>query len=525
MFDNSKNDDLYELPISWIWTVTKDVCSSVKDGTHDTPKYVDEGVPLITSKNLKEYGIDFSNTRNISYQDHNNISIRSGVAKGDILFAMIGTIGNPVIVNTDQVFSIKNVGLFKKNPSFILSNYLKYWLSCSCLQKIIENKGFIKGTTQKFIPLGHLRILPVPLAPLNEQYRIVAKIEELFSELDQGIESLKKAKEQLKIYRQAVLKSAFEGKLTEDWRTQQLKEGKLESAEILLEKIKLEREKYYQQQLEEWQKSVKLWEVNGKEGKKPSKPKKLEEVKPFSNNEIAELSKLPKEWKWVRWDNILAYGDDSFKRGPFGSSLKKSMFVEQGYKVYEQYCPINDDCSFARYFITKEKFEELETFSVKEGDYLISCSGVTLGRITRIPKVYDEGIINQALLRVRINENIIFSDYFLKLFRSPYFQKQIFSNSTGSAIPNVKGVKELKSIHLPLPSINEQLKIVEEIESRFTMCDILETSINESLQKAEALRQSILKQAFEGKLVPQDPNDEPAEKLLEKIKQTTIKIN
>lgn len=107
-------ESLFELPKNWNWTNTSEVCSSVRDGTHDTPKYIEEGIPLVTSKHLKNDTIDFSTTRCISLEEHKQISIRSGVDKGDILFAMIGTIGNPVVVEELRDFSIKNVGLFKK---------------------------------------------------------------------------------------------------------------------------------------------------------------------------------------------------------------------------------------------------------------------------------------------------------------------------------------------------------------------------------------------------------------------------
>ena len=158
----------------------------------------------------------------------------------------------------------------------------------------------------------------------------------------------------------------------------------------------------------------------------------------------SELPVLPEHWQWVTWEMLLAHEDGAFRRGPFGSTLRKSIFVESGYKVYEQYCPINDDCSFGRYYITPEMFKKLKSFEVKAGDFLISCSGVTLGRITQVPEGSDEGIINQALLRVRINNKIIDDKYFLYCFRAPFFQKLLFVNSTGSAIPNLKGVKEFK---------------------------------------------------------------------------------
>jgi type I restriction enzyme S subunit len=176
------------------------------------------------------------------------------------------------------------------------------------------------------------------------------------------------------------------------------------------------------------------------------------------------INEYKNEWDYGVWSDILNPGKDSFKRGPFGSSLKKDMFVDKGYKVYEQYCPINDDCSYARYYVTPEKFEEMRAFEVLESDFLISCSGVSLGRITQVPKNSEKGIINQALLRVRIDLKKYNDDFFKILFRSPAFQKAIFENSTGSAIPNLKGVKELKAMPVPLPDLEEQTEIVRRVE-------------------------------------------------------------
>jgi type I restriction enzyme S subunit len=208
---------------------------------------------------------------------------------------------------------------------------------------------------------------------------------------------------------------------------------------------------------------------------------------------------IPNSWTWVTWESVLAREDGAFKRGPFGSALTKAIFVEKGLKIYEQYCPINDDCSFGRYFITQEKFDELQAFEVKAGDYLISCSGVTLGRITRVPEQFDRGIINQALLRVRIEDSVIDHRYFIHLFRSALFQKAIADNSTGSAIPNVKGVRELKAMLIPLPPLAEQTRIVAEVERRLSVVDRLESVVTANLQRATRLRQSILQQAFTGR--------------------------
>ena len=116
------------VPEGWVVGSAEQVCSSVRDGTHDTPDYVAIGVPLITSKNLDEHGIDFENVKFISEQDHVEISKRSGVSAGDILFAMIGTIGNPCEVKTEATFSIKNVALFKANSEYLNPTYFCCWL-------------------------------------------------------------------------------------------------------------------------------------------------------------------------------------------------------------------------------------------------------------------------------------------------------------------------------------------------------------------------------------------------------------
>lgn len=231
------------------------------------------------------------------------------------------------------------------------------------------------------------------------------------------------------------------------------------------------------------------------------------------------------EWKITHWENILLDKKDSFRRGPFGGALKKDIFVERGYKVYEQYCPINDDCSFSRYYITEEKFHEMNKFEVHAGDFLISGAG-SIGKITLVPEGCEKGIINQALLRVRINNEIYDKRFFLTLFRSPMFQKVIIENSTGSAMQNLKSVKELKQIPVPLPCLSEQHEIVRRVEQLFAYADTIEKQVNNALARVNNLTQSILAKAFRGELTAQWRAENPdlisgensAAALLEKIK-------
>jgi len=135
---------------------------------------------------------------------------------------------------------------------------------------------------------------------------------------------------------------------------------------------------------------------------------------------------------------------------------------------------------------------------VKAKDFLISCSGVTLGRITQVPDEYEEGIINQALLRVRIESKLISDSFFKMLFRSPYFQNQIFGNSTGMAIPNVKGVKELKAIPLPLPPLAEQHRIVAKVDELMALCDQMEDRLTTTATARRQLLEATLVEALSG---------------------------
>ncbi|WP_020558917.1 restriction endonuclease subunit S [Thiofilum flexile] len=156
---------------NWPWVQANDVID-VRDGTHESPKYQENGIPLVTSKNLVGGILDFSSCSYISEDDHLAISKRSFVDDGDILFAMIGTIGNPVIVKKDFEFSIKNVALFKFSKSKVLNRFFLYFLESGLAkQQLLKNS---RGGTQKFVSLKNIRQLQIPLPPLPEQKRIAA---------------------------------------------------------------------------------------------------------------------------------------------------------------------------------------------------------------------------------------------------------------------------------------------------------------------------------------------------------------
>lgn len=408
---------------------------------------------------------------------------------GTTIVGRKGTINTPIYVN-EKFWNIDTA--FGLSPSKILySKYLFYFCQG------FNFKTLDKSTTIPSLAKRDLLKIKLQLAPLPEQRSIVAKIEELFSELDSGIANLQKAKEQLKVYRQAVLKAAFEGELTREWR----KENRY-SMEKDLENYKRAKE------------------IAIKEKLIP----KANYFPKFDEKDL--IYKTPKNWIILPWKSVVSNNKYAMKRGPFGSTLKKEFFVSDGIPVYEQANAINNNAYEHRYFITEEKFKELESFSVTAGEMIISCSG-TLGRISLLPDDARTGVINQALLKIDIDETIIKKDYFLLLFRSESFQRLLYKKSIGTAMRNMVGMKDLKEIPIHLPSIEEQNKIVQEIESRLSVCEHIEATIEEALEKSEALRMSVLKKAFEGKLLSKEEIEackkesdwEPAANLLKRIKE------
>lgn len=452
--------------------------------------YFNGDIPWVKSGELN-YNIIKDTEEHITEEAIKNSSAKI-FPEETLLIALYGaTIGKLAILGVPAATNQAVCGIYKNNN--FLTKFIYYYLFYKKPNLIGQGIGGAQPNISQTI----LKKLLVPVVSQPEQKSIVAKIEELFSELDSGIESLRKAKEQLEVYRQSVLKAAFEGELTKNWR----EENNYSMVSYLnkLKKIKAE----------------------------AIKEKLIPKSDYFPEFNEEDLTyKCPDDWIHLPLKTITKNNRYSLKRGPFGSSLKKEFFVEKGIPVYEQANAINDKPYYHRYFITEEKFNELKAFEVTGGDMIVSCSG-TLGRISLLPDNVKTGVINQALLKIDIDEEILLKKYFILLFRSGTFQTLLFKKSIGTAMRNMVGMNELKEIPIPIPSISEQEQIIIEIESRLSVCENIEANIEEALEKAEALRQSILKKAFEGKLLSKEELEtckqqddwEPAEDLLKRIKE------
>jgi type I restriction enzyme, S subunit len=211
------------------------------------------------------------------------------------------------------------------------------------------------------------------------------------------------------------------------------------------------------------------------------------------------VRELPNGWVSCPVEAIAAPEDNSIKRGPFGSALKKEFFVPQGYKVYEQKNAIYNDCELGNYYIDEVKFNELIDFSVQPGDFIISCSG-TIGRISVMPSHAKPGVINQALLKISFNCDLVHSGFISHFLQSDTFQKILTGNSRGSAMQNISSVKELRAAEIPLPPLNEQKRIAQRLDHLLTRIDKAKAHLDRIPPLLKRFRQSVLAAATSGKL-------------------------
>lgn len=294
----------------------------------------------------------------------------------------------------------------------------------------------LKGETHKRFWISEYSQIPVPLAPLNEQKRILAKLEQLLTDLDKGIEYLETTKQQLKVYRESVLKWAFEGKLTNS--------------------------------------------VMNKE-------------------KIGGHSNLITKGASPKWQGFNYINDSS-----------QLLFITSE-NVRENYIDVSEPKYLSLGFNDIQKRSILQ----KE-DVLFNLVGASIGRaaIFHLDQISN---INQAVAIIRLKNSI--SNKYLSHYLNAEVAKQNYLEKVVDVARANLSLTDIGNMDVPLPTERtDQDRIVKEIESRLSVCDKIEETIVSSLQQAEALRLSIIKKAFEGRLVPQDPNDEPAEKLLERIR-------
>lgn len=437
------SEEINIVPTNWEIQDLGDICFTTSGGTpsRKIPSYYSGSIPWVKSGELDK-GLIIKTEENISEEAVKNSSAKI-FPKGTLLIALYGaTIGKIGFLGVDAATNQAICGIFKND--IIDLQFLKYYLF-NKRNYLIEQGA---GGAQPNISQTILKKTPIPLPPLAEQRRIVAKIEELFSDLDKGIESLKTAQDQLKVYRQSVLKWAFEGKLT---------------------------------------------------------------------NKNVKDGELPDGWKWEKLLGLC----DFITKGTTPPANK--LYLLKGdvpfLKVYNLMFNGCLDFSINPTFVSVDTHKNMLARSkVIPGDVLMNIVGPPLGKVSIVPDLFSEWNINQAIARFRCKK-ALFNKYLSSFLMADRTIRTYSKKAKATAGQFNLTLEICRDIDIPLPrTLKEQQLIVSEIETRLSVCDKLEESIIQSLEQSKALRQSILKKAFEGKLVPQNPNDEPASVLLERIR-------
>ena len=506
----SKQSELWPIPTHWEWKSIKELGSVVSGGTPSTKEtsYWNGDISWISPSDLTGYSEKTisKGAKSITEKGLKNSSAKVMPA-GSVHFSSRAPIGYVVIsasdISTNQGFKslIPSEGVFNE--------YVYYYLKSS--KQLAEGRA--SGTT--FLELSGRAFgdLPIPMPSEYEQKSIVAKIEELFTELDSGISSLKTAQEQLKIYRQALLKHAFEGKLTAQWRKDNA--DQLETPKQLLARIQTERETRYQQQLNDWKQAVKDWEAKGKEGRRPSKPKEPVLPQAMKLPDEHYLADLPKSWIAIKAEHLC----DFITKGT--TPAKAEQFSNSGeipfIKVYNLTRSGTLDFSVEPTYVSQKTHEEfLARSKVFPNDVLMNIVGPPLGKVSIVPNTYPEWNVNQAIAIYR--SGILSPKYLAEFLLFERTVNHMMAQSKATAGQFNLTLEICRNLPIPVMSTGEQSEIIGKLEEKLSNIDAVSSEINDQLYKSETLRQSILKKAFSGQLVPQDPSDEPASELLARIK-------
>ncbi len=502
MSDTPSTVTRLKTPISWAWTTVGELGDVVTGSTPSTNRseYYGGPVPFLKPTDL-----------NAGYhvRDSGNSLTKAGAEQArmlpalSILVTCIGaTIGKTGLARmrctTNQQINAHVVNSNHVRPEWI------YWLFCSSWGQG-QIKDNASATTLPILNKSRFSSLPLPIAPFNEQTRIVDAIEEQFTRLDAGVAALKRVEANLKRYKATVLKAACEGKLTEQWRK---KNPDVEPATELLKCILEERRRKWEE--------AELAKMLAK-GKPPKDDKWKEKYQEPTEPNLSELPRLPKTWRWVTAEQVCEYitKGTTPRQSEMSSRNADVPFV----KVYNLTHEGTLNFSINPTFISTKTHRTgpLRRSTTYPGDVLMNLVGPPLGKVSIVPDSHQEWNVNQAIAILRPICGLG-NRYLSICLLTEQVLAWAIQRSRATAGQRNLTLELTRHLPLPLPPASEQEEIIQDVDARMSIIQETHQTASTSRQKASRLRQSILKRAFEGKLVEQDPDDEPADILLDRIR-------
>ena len=499
----SEDEKPFELPVRWEWVRLGSISQiSPRNEAENNLTASFIPMPLISTSHTGEHGQEIKTWGEIKKGYTHFADGDIGVAKITPCFenskaVVLSGLENSIGAGTTELHIARPFG------STLAPRYILLFLKAPMFLHVGKTK--MTGTAgQKRVPKEFFSETPLPLPPLAEQNRIVAKVDELMALCDHleqqqtdsndthqilvetllaTLTNATDLKESAKAWQR--IANHFDTLFTNEQSIDQLKQTILQLAVM---------GKLVPQDLNDEPVKVLLGRI-AKEKARLIKEGKIKKQKILS--EISEDEKpfeLPPRWEWGFMPQAVTHDKYAIKRGPFGSSLRKSYFVPSGYKVYEQQNAINDDFSVGEYYVDKKKFNELKAFEVVPNNIIISCSG-TVGKVAVAPSNMEPGIINQALLKLSLNESVLTNDYFKILFPAFYMKTETLSNLQGTAQKNMVSVDTLKKEPFPLPPLSEQHRIVAKVDELMALSDTLKARLNNAQTTQVQLADSIVEQA------------------------------
>lgn len=488
------------LPNGWCWTRVGDV-GEVRLGRQRSPKNRSDKHPTkyMRAANITWRGIDLSDVLDMEFTPTEQEVYR--LVPGDLILSEAS--GSPDEVGKPAIWRDELENCCFQNTVIRFRSAVTAPKYAHIIFDHFARNG-VFALTSKGVNINHLSAarfakIPFPLAPRNEQERIAGRVEELFSDLDAGVAALKRVKANLKRYRASVLKAAVEGELTEEWRRENPAK---ETASELLDRILKERRKRWEEQ------QLATYEAKGK---KPPKGWQGEYQEP-AEPDVKGLPELPKSWLWTTVDALTAFGPQN------GLYLPKSAYGT-GSPIFRIDDFQNDwSRSAAELLLVGAADKDARRYGLRKGDLVVNRvnSMTHLGKCfavepRHLPAVFESNMMRLGLVS---NLNLKYVQFYLQ---SDTGRMRLTENAKWAVNQASINQQDVAKTPLPLPPLAEQEVIAAEVEQQLTLAKEVQSGLAVDVKRSSRLRQSILKRAFEGKLVSQDPSDEPAAKLLDRI--------
>lgn len=482
-----------DLPRGWAEARLADVCDIEMGQSPPSSTYNTDGSGLPFLQGKGEFG-------KLHPTPAKFCSCPSKIAKaGAILLSVRAPVGPTNITPTECCIGR---GLAAISPLGDIPDRFVLW-ALRCHERALAKSG--TGSTFAAVSKAQVVSIPIVLPPLNEQRRIVERIEALFDEIDRGVQSLYDAKRAIGLYRQALLKSAFEGRITADWRTEN--PDKVESPEVLLNRVREMRERRHGAAEKEWERRGAKWRAKHEQRKEPKRPRRVSGLLDVPPEEVDRLPQLPREWRYTKLANLGELSRGRSKHRPrndrqlFGGPYPfiQTAEVKAAGRSITEYRETYSDAGLAQ-----SKLWPAGTLCITIAANIAETAFLTF-----------EACFPDSVVGFSAFEEIVtpaFVELFIKSTRS-----KIEEYAPATAQKNIN-LATLDALAIPFCGTAEQAEVVRVLDERLDSAEMLQAEVDINLARAEALCQSILERAFSGKLVPQDPNDEPARALLARIR-------